>query len=193
MGLGHQGIAVHPQETVFELRLQRAQGIFDDELPTRVACRYVLVLGAEKANFPQREKLQIAVQGGADVRTGAGAFAFRRHRLEPGELCPGQRGGTLQRRLQARFADGLEQIVHRVCLYGRQRMTVVGGGEYHRRRTQGGSQVPCHLDTVHPRHADVQQYDVRRRLLHQAQGVGAVVRLADYFTGIEFRDHGEQP
>ena len=85
-----------------------------------------------------------------------------------------------------------QQIVHCVRLDGFQRMTVVGGGEDDRRRTQGSSQVPRHLYAVHARHANVQQHDVRYRLLDEAQRVGAVIRLADHFARIELRDHGEQ-
>jgi hypothetical protein len=85
---------------------------------------------------------------------------------------------AVQRRLEALVVEGLQQVVQRLRLEGAQGELVVGGDEDHYGHTAGADR-PEHVEAVDLRHLDVQEEQVRRRLLDHPDRFPAVRALGD--------------
>ena len=177
MGKGDQGIAMHPQETIAEFPLQFLQGIGNDQLGIRTAGGHILLVGEQAAHLLHRHggdtAVGVAHQPGAQA-LGLIGFPPRRRaasaRLrQGGKLHTVDATGTRQGPLQFALAHGLEQVGHRLVAQGLQGVFIIGGTKNHRRWLLQGIEVGRQLDTVHARHANIQQEQVRVVGLHQFQ------------------------
>jgi hypothetical protein len=103
------------------------------------------------------------------------------------------RGGALPRAvdhgLEALVVEGLEQVVHGLKLERRDGVLVEGGGE------DDGGAVPHSLgdlEPAQPRDGEVQQHDVRSKLVDEAERGGPVLRLThDTDVGKLLRERAE--
>ena len=81
--------------------------------------------------------------------------------------------------VEPRFVDGLEQIVERIRLEGANRVFGVRRDEYDHRHL-GTSHMPEHVETVHPRHLDIEEHDVGFEPHDVVQRFPAIATVATY-------------
>ena len=164
----------------------------------------VVALRLDVAHGRPRHELRGARQLDGDHLVLVGVVA---HRLGGGRGATGD--DPVERRGEPLGAQGLEEVVDGADLVGVDRPVVVRGDEHDRRRHGHRGEHPGELQTVEPRHPDVEEHDLdvatlgnpharhgvecapadrlsrRGRLTHaltaveDAQGVGGVRRLQD--------------
>ncbi len=78
-------------------------------------------------------------------------------------------------------------------LEGLQGMLPVGGREDHRRRPFRAGQVARRLQTIHDRHANIQEHQVGLQGLALQQGIATVGRLATDLQARHLLHQGTQP
>ena len=81
-------------------------------------------------------------------------------------------------------ADGLHEIAHGPDLERLDCKVVVGGRENDTRCLNvQGSQMPHHLDPIHPGHPDIQKNQIDRSVLQSKQGFPTVTGLGNLRSG----------
>ena len=73
------------------------------------------------------------------------------------------------------------------------RVLFVGRAENNRGRFIKVEEVPRRLQPVHPRHADIEQHEIRFGLPGQPDSFDSVCRIVDNFVPIFILQHAPQP
>ncbi len=118
--------------------------------------RRVFLLGKKELHFLERNEPQAFTM----PRRNMGAPLARSGRGQLLQLRPRQPARLSQRRGELLLADGLQEVADRLRVECVDRILVVCRGKNDRRRFLERIQVPRGLDTVHSRHAHVEQYDI---------------------------------
>ena len=98
----------------------------------------------------------------------------------------------LDRLLEPGRLDRLQQIVHRVHLERLDGMPVEGGDEDDVRRSAVLDEPVRHLEAVEAGHLDVEEQDVRRQALDDADRLEAVAGLRDHLDVAHLLEHVTQ-
>ena len=177
-----------------EPRLQLGQGAADGVRPLSHVDHHLLLLDADPIHLAHVEHADgipvLHRQAGQVPPLGRQAL---QQGGEPGGqvLLLGQRFlGPPHRRLQARLAERLEQIVQGVDLKGPDGVLVVG------RDKDDGRRVCQRLDdakAVQARHLDVQQHQVGRQRLDRLHRLEPVDRFADHLHALQAAQHPPEP
>ena len=120
------------------------------------------------------------------------ALRGRRMLGERRQLRLGETRRPLQSVGESLLAHGLEQVADGLRIEGTQGVFVVRRDENHRWRLLEPAQVLRRLDSIHARHADIHQHDVRRQPANQGDRFGAVARFARAFAPVQLLDQAFQ-
>lgn len=114
---------------------------------------------------------------GADGKSadpGTGFRSFGEEFQQGGRECSGGAGGEAGTHAteglgEARACGRLEKIIQRLFLEGPHRVVIVSGDENDVGQVRG-IERPQHLESIHARHLDVQQKEIRAKVLHSING-----------------------
>ena len=174
------------QEALAKFFFERAQGVFDQQLPAAMTDPHIATVGLEILHVRQWHQTQ-----GARHQRREMAARVARHALACAGCGP--LGSATERRLQALKPHRLQQVIDRLGVESGQRVNVKRSGKDHRRRHGELREVTRDFQPVHARHLNIQQHDVHRRVLQQLERCQPGPRFYRDDAGQQFVHQTAQP